>query len=109
MIAAADYRVERDRLMTERDYQDLIISAAKTFGWTCYHTYLSRRSEPGFPDLCLVKPPTLIFLEVKTEHGRVGPRQAHWIAILGAVPGVIARIVRPSQFSEIELLLRGEA
>lgn len=93
-------------MVRERDWQDTITQAARALGWSCYHPFDSRRSAPGFPDLCCVRPGRLVFLEVKTERGRVRPEQMAWLDLLGSVPGVVARLARPSDWDAIEALLR---
>jgi len=92
----------------ERDFQRLIVEAAGYLGYAVYHTFDSRRSNPGWPDLVLLKQGRMICLELKTERGRIRPEQEVWIAALDQVPGVTARIVRPSQWDQIEALLKGE-
>lgn len=94
--------------MRERDFQRLIVEAAGYLGYAVYHTFDSRRSNPGWPDLVLLKQGRMICLELKTERGRIRPEQEVWIAALDQVPGVTARIVRPSQWDQIEALLKGE-
>ena len=94
--------------MTEAQWQQIIIDAARALQWLVYHTYDSRRSNPGWPDLILVKPPRLIALEVKKEKGRVRPEQIAWIDALGQIPGVTAAIVRPSDWDRVEKILKGE-
>ena len=64
--------------MREREYQDMIVKAASYLGYAVYHTFDSRRSQPGYPDLTLCKDGRLIFLEVKTEKGKVRPEQIAW-------------------------------
>ena len=83
-------------VITEKRWQADVIAAATMFGWACYHTFDSRRSAAGFPDLVLCRPPRLIFAELKTERGRVGPRQQEWIDLLIACPGVEVFTWRPS-------------
>ena len=63
--------------MTEKQFQNKILKLAKQFGWAVYHTYDSRRSAPGFPDLVLVKD-RLLFRELKTDTGRISPAQNLW-------------------------------
>ena len=61
--------------LTEADVQRGLIEAAQTGGWLVYHTHDSRRSRKGFPDLVLVRPPKVIFAELKGPGGRVTPEQ----------------------------------
>lgn len=63
--------------MTEKQFQTQIIMVAKANGWTVYHTYDSRRSAPGFPDLVLVRDGVL-FREIKTNTGRISMAQQEW-------------------------------
>lgn len=67
--------------MTEKQLQNLVLKTAKQFGWAAYHTYDSRRSEPGFPDLVLVKD-RVLFRELKTDTGRISPAQKAWGEVL---------------------------
>lgn len=92
--------------MRERDIQDMMEEAAGYLGWRCFHDRDSRRNNPGFPDLVCVKGGKLLALELKTEKGRIRPEQEVWIAELAQVPGVTARIVRPSDLDEILTLLQ---
>lgn len=92
--------------MRERDIQDMMEEAAGYLGWRCFHDRDSRRNNPGFPDLVCVKGGKLLALELKTEKGRIRPEQEAWIAELAQVPGVTARIVRPSDLDEILTLLQ---
>ena len=82
--------------VTERELQATIVAAAKMAGWKCYHTYDSRRSEPGFPDLVLVRHDELIFWELKTEKGRVTEAQNEWLHALHPVEKVHSGIIRPA-------------
>ena len=63
--------------MTEKQFQMQIVMVAKANGWTVYHTYDSRRSEPGFPDLVLVRD-RVLFRELKTDAGRMSNAQEAW-------------------------------
>ena len=63
--------------MTEKQFQAQIVMLAKANGWAVYHTYDSRRSEPGFPDLVLVRD-RVLFRELKTDAGRVSEAQQAW-------------------------------
>lgn len=85
--------------MTEKQFQELVVGMAKALGWRVYHTFDSRRSQPGFPDLVLVRD-RIVYLELKTETGKVSHDQAAWIAALTAA-GATALVVRPSDMDEI--------
>jgi hypothetical protein len=71
--------------VTERQLQNAILEAAALLGWRSYHTFDSRRSQPGFPDLVLVRTGHLIFAELKAAKGRVSDQQQQWLDELLAV------------------------
>jgi hypothetical protein len=87
--------------VSESAFMDTILQAAEIYGWWTYHTHDSRRSTAGFPDLVLIKPPRVIFLEVKSETGRLSRAQADVLAMLEAVDYVRSGVVRPSDWEQI--------
>ena len=97
---------EMDRYVTEKDFQRAIMDFATLCGWFVYHTFDSRDSAAGFPDCIFVRQSRVVALEVKRESGKPTAAQLEWIAALDAVPGITARVVKPSNWSEIERLLR---
>lgn len=73
--------------MSEKDLLDNVRRLAQLTGWWCYHTHDSRRSEAGFPDLVLAKivpagSARLLFVELKSEKGRLTDEQMDWLYIL---------------------------
>jgi hypothetical protein len=62
-----------------------------------YHTHDSRRSEPGFPDLVLVRHERLLFVELKSGKGKLTPAQAQWFGRLSQA-GASVRVWRPSDW-----------
>lgn len=64
--------------ISESAFQKQVVELARATGWLSYHTYDSRRSDAGFPDLVLVRPPRIIFAELKSRRGRIKPAQRHW-------------------------------
>lgn len=59
-----------------------MVKLARIAGWHVYHTYRSTRSQPGFPDLTLVRGPRLIFAELKSDTGYLTSDQAVWLRLL---------------------------
>ncbi len=70
---------------TEAQLERAVVDLAKFNGWLVYHTRNSRGSEPGFPDLVLVRGARLVFAELKTGKGRVSPAQKVWLDALTGV------------------------
>ena len=71
--------------MTEKQFQAQVVELAQTLGWLVYHTYDSRRSAPGFPDLVMVRNDHLIFAELKSAKGKLTPEQGQWLDALQEV------------------------
>jgi hypothetical protein len=96
MVAATEYH----RFATEAQLQQTILDAARQLNWMVYHTFDSRRSEPGFPDAVLLRGRRCLVLEFKTEKGRVSTAQTEWLEAF-AEAGIDARVVRPSESDEV--------
>ena len=100
-------------IITEAEYKATIVEAGLKYGWLVESIPDSRKVYPretaaGFPDLVLAKPPILLFIEVKTEHGKLSKQQALWLLELNQCGGVQAFVARPSGWDSLEKLLRGE-
>lgn len=65
----------------ESTFQSKLVQDAKKLGWISYHTYDSRRSDEGFPDLVLVRE-RVIYAELKSENGVLSQDQRKWFAAL---------------------------
>ena len=96
-----DARETIDAAMTEKEHMAQVKAAAENFGWRIYHTFDSQRSASGFPDLALVRPPRVIFAELKRQNGRLTLTQEWWRELLEACPGVQYHLWRPSDWEEI--------
>ena len=73
-----------------------VIELAELCGWLVYHTYDSRRSNPGFPDLTMMRcrpVKQLMFVELKSERGRLTEAQELWGEGLSAMAAVTSNIV----------------
>ena len=105
--------VSAARTTTENQLLEAVRGYAKLTGWLTYHTHDSRRSEPGFPDLVMVRGGRLIFAELKREGGNPTPEQRIWLAELGDVGryslgNVRCYLWKPSDWlnGDIEAVLR---
>lgn len=86
--------------LTESAFQNTVLELAKIHGWLCYHTYNSRRSVPGFPDLVLAKGGLVLMVECKTDTGTISNDQIAWLL---SAQGVIWR---PKHWDVIEKSLK---
>ena len=100
-------RKRRWPYVLEKDFQQTLMQYAQLAGWTVYHTYDSRRSEAGYPDLTMVRGARLIFAELKSHKGKLRKAQEEWIQRLSDVPAIEVYIWRPLDWPEIEKTLRG--
>lgn len=95
--------------MTEAQFQRAIVDLARDCGWLVQHAQPTRSKNgkwltsgaAGFPDLVLLRPPELLFLELKSASGDATAKQKQWISRLQRVPGVDAYIVRPADCGRI--------
>ncbi len=88
----------------EGEFQASVVAFAESQGWLCYHTYDSRRSTPGFPDLVMLRGHRVVVAELKTGNKKTTPEQDRWSkAWLDA--GAQAYEWRPGDESEIERVL----
>lgn len=98
--------------MTEKQLQDAVLDAAYTFKWLAYHTYDSRRSSPGFPDLVLARNGEVLFVELKSKVGRLRPEQKVWMEQLtaysepGCDRGHEVLVWRPEQWQDGTIIER---
>ena len=91
--------------LTEAQWQQTIVEAAQLHGWWLYHTHDSRRRARGFPDLVLIRPPRIIFAELKTERGRMTPEQQHVMSLLNECSSAESYVWRPDDWPHVLSLL----
>ena len=87
--------------MTEKQWMAKVVAAAEEMRWKTYHTYDSRKSEPGFPDLVLVRrDDRVIYAELKSQTGKLTPAQDIWRQYLLSA-GAEYHIWRPSDWDAV--------
>ncbi|MBQ1047785.1 VRR-NUC domain-containing protein [Micromonospora sp. C51] len=75
--------------------QSNVLKLCTSYRLLAYHTHDSRRSQPGFPDLVIVGPGGVLFVELKSEAGKTTADQEKWLAALNGA-GVRAELWRPA-------------
>jgi hypothetical protein len=98
-------RLRARHLLSEKDWQRLVVDAAKAFGWWHYHPHDSRHSQAGWPDLVLMRPPEVMFVELKRQDGKVTALQGAVLADLEAC-GLECHVWRPSDEPDVLARLR---
>ena len=93
---------ETIKTMLEAELQTMVVQLAQTLGYAVFHpravesvkgrwlTAISYDGK-GFPDLVLVGRGQVLFRELKSTRGRLGPHQKAWLQVLdqaGANTGV---------------------
>jgi hypothetical protein len=86
--------------LTERQFQAMLVEGLRQRGWTVWTVPNMRLTTAGLPDVLAIHPgwDLLLAWELKTESGRVTPAQRESLRILDRIPGIYARVVRPSQW-----------
>ncbi|MEV6678635.1 VRR-NUC domain-containing protein [Streptomyces erythrochromogenes] len=89
--------------MTEEQFRRRVRQLAAMRGWSlAYHTHNSRRSDAGWPDEVYGHPRTrrTLFVELKTDSGRIRPAQEEWLQHLAAC-GFEVALWRPRDLAQI--------
>lgn len=91
--------------VTEAQFQSQIRQAALLYQWAFYHTHDSRRSDAGFPDCIMVRPPRLIVAELKVDGKDATPGQQWWLDLF-ARAGAETYVWHPSEMDKIMEILK---
>ena len=96
--------IARLDLLTEKEWARQVAELARMLSWRRYHTFRSTRSTPGFPDETLVRD-RVIFLELKTETGKLSDAQKDWLSAL-LKASAEAYVARPSDLEDLAEVLQ---
>lgn len=97
--------------ISEKAFMGAVVRLAREQHYLVYHTYTSKRSPEGFPDLVMVDASRcdsgalVWFVELKTAEGQVTPAQQAWLTALDGRE-TAAAIWRPEDWSQIVAALR---
>ena len=79
--------------LNEKQFTQMVVDRAVARGWLVYHPLPARTSKgwrtagqgtpEGFPDLTLAKDGRVVFVELKSEKGRLTSAQKTWLEALG--------------------------
>lgn len=95
-----------DADLLEKDWQATVTDLAKQLGWLVYHTFNSRRSTHGFPDLVLVRD-RVVYVECKREDrttSKLTDEQRRWLRALDQA-GEEVYVARPSHVRHLSQVL----
>jgi len=104
--------------ISERDFQQQLIDLAHIYGYRVAHFRPARTEKgwrtpvsadgKGFPDLIMVNPhqKRLIAIECKANGKKPTPEQEEWLEVFDYVPGCESYILRPSDFDEVQEILK---
>lgn len=96
------------RPVTEQQFTDAVIQLAKYRGWLVAHFRAGRtvkgwrtpvQGHKGFVDLVLVRPPRIIYAELKTARGVTSREQDHWMEALKN-SGAEVHLWRPADLTD---------
>lgn len=103
-------RAELLAQVSERTWQAVVVAEAKRRGWKVYSIHDSRTQEwgtdPGFPDLLMVRGERMLVVELKAQHGRLKPSQTAWRIALEGVPCVEWYAFKPADEARVFELLQ---
>jgi len=90
---------------SEKAFTQTVKEYAELRGWLFYHPWKSYHSAKGFPDCTMIRPPRVVFAELKVGKNKRTDYQVMWGDALERCPGVEYYVWRPSDWEEIEKAL----
>ena len=114
-LSGREFRKLVDGKLSEEQWQRQVEGALDAFGWWYFHipptvlvcphgTRIYRGIRKGIPDICAIRPPYMIWLELKTERGHVSAEQKRVMDMLRAC-GLIALHARPRDREQVLQLI----
>jgi len=88
------------RRLTEKIFMQTVLDVCRIHGYAAFHTYDSRRTQAGFPDLEIIGHGRIFHRELKLDHGHTTPEQDACIDLINRNGGD-AKVWRPAMWPEI--------
>ena len=105
--------------ISEESFSSTVEDLLKTFGWRYVHSRPARTlsgwvtalsGDKGFVDFTAVRDGVCLFIELKSDKGRLSEGQREWmtelIKVAAISSGVQYRVFRPNDFDQILEVLR---
>ena len=89
----------------EAALQNTVVELGRRLNYWVWHDSDSRKNKAGLPDLIMIRPPRVIFAELKRQSGRLRTAQAAVLGLLHACPGVEVYLWKPEHLEEIKRIL----
>jgi hypothetical protein len=107
-----------ENMADETAFQACVLEVARLAGWRSLHIRPARRADgswrtpvagdgKGWPDLTLVRPPRLLFCELKSERGKLRPEQSDWLDALRLLPQAEVFVWTPADWDSLVEVLAG--
>jgi hypothetical protein len=105
--ATAQYLYQNRKQVPEKEFQKWMQDYAGSQQWKWHHVFHPKYAPAGFPDLVLMRPPELMFIELKSHstYAKVSASQLEWLNGLEAC-NVEAHLWTPSDIPEILVRLK---
>lgn len=92
--------------LSEKEFQGQVVELATALGYMIYHTWDSRHSPAGFPDLILLRGHRCVVAELKKDKApKPTPKQREWLAAWALIPGAEAHVWRPRDWEALKRVL----
>ena len=95
--------------VTERQFYKTVDDTLRAYGWAFDHvvdTYPhAKRTSQGFPDYQCFRDGRIVYLEIKSETGKLSHEQEWWGNFLKGFKRVEYYLIRPSDYEKLKEIL----
>ena len=102
--------------ISEKVFTKQVVDLARWSGWLVFHPLTAMNKagryatfthgDIGYPDLTMVRNGQVVFAELKAKRGVTSDEQDEWLRRLGECDYVSTYVWRPSDWDEIEKVLK---